>query len=60
MGRKQIWAILYMHDVYLHAKFAYLDAYRFLKINTSIFELEEFYMRQHCIKWNLVKPIAKI
>jgi hypothetical protein len=49
-----------MHDVYLHAKFAYLDAYRFLKINTSIFELEEFYMRQHCIKWNLVKPIAKI
>jgi hypothetical protein len=34
------------HDVHMYAKFEYLDIYRYLQLNNSRFELQQFYRRQ--------------
>jgi hypothetical protein len=34
------------YEVYMHAKFEYLDIYILLQLNTSMFKLQKFYRRQ--------------
>ncbi len=48
------------YEMYMHAKFEYLDIHIFLHIIISRFELYKFYRRQHRSKVNLVKPKARI